>query len=438
MPYLTPEGLPEGDNCRPLYIPASTDWLAIVSGALTELTKRHNWEQFGTVTVEEAVERMELMLLAYYDGCDTCAIPGGGVVTQLDELGRWRMLDGGDWVVPYGDATIPSLPAIDAPTELERRCLAAKNAANVLKILYEELTDGWVAELTSAELITTMAEILTIRVGIWLGVLAGWQGLLLFGLFQIFYDMMEFVTADVWTSEFDEKLICMLLYHAGNVGDTVVFSFNAFREDLLLQTNWFEPSFSDIRLMAQIQYMLQFIGSEGLNHAGATTDIIDANCEDCTEGHCYIWDFTTSDGGWAIVNPPDRGEYSSGNGWLAHYNDEPPNNNVAVYIQFLTSSGGQISRLCITYDCVPGSGANLLALGVSGGNIINTTPGSGTDLVAEWNGLLSIDDLQIQLAPSSNAGNTGSGLIKQVRIEYPQDSTIGGIPTDNCEQGEEC
>lgn len=162
------------------------------------------------------------------------------------------------------------------------------------------------------------------------------------------------------------------------------------------------------------------------------------DCTECDEGHCYIWDFEASDGGWAIVNPPNRGEYSSGNGWLAHFNDEPPNNNVAVYIQFLTSSGGQISRLCITYDCVPGSGANLLALGVSGGTIINTTPGSGTDLVAEWNGLMSIDDLQIQLAPSSNAGASGSGLIKQVRIEYPEGSSIAGIPADNCVQGEEC
>lgn len=66
MPWLTPDAIPEGDDCRPLLIPAGSEWLALVSGALTELTMRYNWEKFGTLTVDETVDRMQVMIDHYY------------------------------------------------------------------------------------------------------------------------------------------------------------------------------------------------------------------------------------------------------------------------------------------------------------------------------------------------------------------------------------
>lgn len=301
MPYLTPEEIPGDDVCRPLYIPNSSDWLAIVSGLLTEGTKPWNWEQSGAVTVEQACVLMQQLVDAYYnDACGTCLLPGGEPVTQLDELGQWRMLDGGVWVAPFGDGTIPTLPEIDAPTNEERRCLAAKNAVLVLEETYESWTDSWGAELALSEAITDAAEVLALRVGVWLGFLSAGQAILLFALFQVFYELMESITADLWTSDFTDKLTCIFLNNAGNVGDTVVFDFNGIRLDMTLQTDWFDPTLSDIRLLGQVQYLLQFVGAEGINHAGATTTVTDTDCSFCDETWCYEWNDVTGFGDWEI------------------------------------------------------------------------------------------------------------------------------------------
>lgn len=66
--YLTPSTIPNGSACRPVFIPDSEEWLAVVSGALAELTRPYNWEQAGGVTVEAATERAALMLKEYYEG----------------------------------------------------------------------------------------------------------------------------------------------------------------------------------------------------------------------------------------------------------------------------------------------------------------------------------------------------------------------------------
>jgi hypothetical protein len=66
MPWLTPDSIPEGGVCRPLFIPADGTWLALVSGALTELTKSYNWEKFGALTVEETIAQMQTIVDNYY------------------------------------------------------------------------------------------------------------------------------------------------------------------------------------------------------------------------------------------------------------------------------------------------------------------------------------------------------------------------------------
>lgn len=53
MPYLTPETIPSGLKARVILIPDDLDYLAIVSGALLELTEVKNFEKFGTATPED-------------------------------------------------------------------------------------------------------------------------------------------------------------------------------------------------------------------------------------------------------------------------------------------------------------------------------------------------------------------------------------------------
>lgn len=55
-------------------IPAHTDWLALVSGALAVLNKPYNFEAFGTATVEETTQAFEQIFLDYLESTDFCMI----------------------------------------------------------------------------------------------------------------------------------------------------------------------------------------------------------------------------------------------------------------------------------------------------------------------------------------------------------------------------
>lgn len=83
--WLTPDNLPVGRQCRTLRIPDDPFWLAIVSGAVLELTKQHNWEKFGTQTVEDCAAAMAGLLDDYYEA-NQCMLGA---------------------IIPYATATIP-------------------------------------------------------------------------------------------------------------------------------------------------------------------------------------------------------------------------------------------------------------------------------------------------------------------------------------------
>lgn len=59
--WLTPDTPASTFICRRLLIPAGTDFLAIVSGCLLELTKARNFERYGDLTPEETAEYFQTM-----------------------------------------------------------------------------------------------------------------------------------------------------------------------------------------------------------------------------------------------------------------------------------------------------------------------------------------------------------------------------------------
>lgn len=56
MPYLTPDTNPVSYQCRVLLFPSGLDWLALVEGAIQELSFKWNWEAYGSVTVQQTVD----------------------------------------------------------------------------------------------------------------------------------------------------------------------------------------------------------------------------------------------------------------------------------------------------------------------------------------------------------------------------------------------
>lgn len=68
MGYLTPDELPTTYKCRRLRIPDDVQWLEIVNGALSELLKARNFEEFGDVTPQQASEVFTEMFYEYLQG----------------------------------------------------------------------------------------------------------------------------------------------------------------------------------------------------------------------------------------------------------------------------------------------------------------------------------------------------------------------------------
>jgi len=94
--------------CRPLSIPNDTAWLALVSGALTELTKPWNWQLDGAVTVDEACAAMQAMIDNYYTA--ECVAPTNVPTPYWDEdveVDDEDSVEVQQWYGYITDATLP-------------------------------------------------------------------------------------------------------------------------------------------------------------------------------------------------------------------------------------------------------------------------------------------------------------------------------------------
>lgn len=324
MPYLTPDEIPEESDCRSLFIPASPEWLAIFSGALTELTKTWNWEQGGAVTVSEAVALCQSIIAAYYDGCVSCELPGGGKIIRIGNHGQLEELVDGAWVPPTGDYVIPPPEAREGGDSLDQNCLAAKNAANVLRQLYESLSESWAAELTADEALVAFIAALVAIVGFAFAPITFAIAAFLFVIFEAAFEALEFVTADLWDESFTDQMVCILLGCAENNAGVVTFDWDCLNAAFTRQANDFSLTDEQLRLYIQIGYIMYFIGgTDGLNLAGGTTEITDDSCDDCDNVWGRKMDFRLSDWGFAAVADPVNGgtvgSYSSGVGFVTRY-----------------------------------------------------------------------------------------------------------------------
>jgi len=291
MPYLTPEVLPEGDYCRPLFIPANSDWLAIVSGALTELVKPYNWERQGSVTVAEAVARMQLMIDQYYEVLctDICELPEGGSIIRIGLHGELEQLIDGEWGEPTGDYIIPPPAAREGGTEEDQICLAAKNAVSALHELYSSLSDSFASTLSTIEAFDAMVGVATIYFGFEFAPITYGIYAFLSAIFQGVYLALSYLTADLWTDDFSRQIECFLVACASNDAGVVTFDWDCFGEKLNSLANDFELSELQIRLYLQVGYLLQFIGgAAGLNLAGATMEITEGECDCACEPEMAI------------------------------------------------------------------------------------------------------------------------------------------------------
>jgi len=73
----------------------------------------------------------------------------------------------------------------------------------------------------------------------------------------------------------------------------VTFDFQCLRDAMARYTDLLDPQvITNIRLFGQVDFILNVIGVDGLNAAGATTAIETADCTDCNAPWCRLYDFT--------------------------------------------------------------------------------------------------------------------------------------------------
>jgi len=280
VPYLTPQSIPEERDCRALLIPASSEWLALFGGALTELSLRYNWEQQG-ISIDDTLAVINEVLQGYYDGCTAsgCTLPDGSAIVRLNpETWLIEQLVNGEWVTPQGDYEMPPTPARTEPTPQERICLASANAVNALHLLYESLSDSFAEALGLQAAINAAIAIFIGIVGTAFALpVAALIGIAII-IMSIVYETIEFVTADLWDEDFTNILVCYFEDCATDNASVVHFDLQCIINRIggaIPLTPEIEPY---VRLMLQVSYLLNTLGSQAIDAAGATDQISSWAC----------------------------------------------------------------------------------------------------------------------------------------------------------------
>jgi len=435
VPYLTPDEIPEATSCRSLLIPDSPDWLAIVSGAINELGQEWNWEQQGSVTPEEASQAMLQMWLAFVQS--EC---GGGACPRIFRVNISGVFeestDGGEtWTAPSGDATVPPTPAREEPTEQERRCLAAANAANVLAQTYEQMLDAWQLDQSVTYGQSVWVATLTGLIGVWLGVISAGAINLALGVFAAAYEILSNLTQDAWDVDFNDKLTCVLLNAASDNAGVVTFNYQEFLTGLneIAASNPIEQAL----LVAQINYMMLWIGADGLNAAGATTAITEHDCSDCGLW-CYTMDFTIDDFDWSPVtlNGFTAAQYNVGVGW----GSQDINNGVNAYSRIsditLTFPEAIVTGIELTFQLTKGTfqtNNTLWSIADENAGLASEVASSVANggQTKQWVGERSMSQITVWARSSLRSSALYNGSITLLRVTL---SGIGENPfgSDNC------
>lgn len=269
-----------------LFLFDDTEYAQWILGALETLVYDYNFYESGDLSPSGAAEMFRGIIQDAPYNLKTCANPDGGKIFRVNAAGHVQELgDGNDWQDPSGDATIPPVPEREGGTEADQICLASKNAANVLQLLYEDLTDSFNEGLDEAEAATALTLTLVSLIGAEFAPITFALVTFFSIVFSVLYGILEFVGADLWDGDFTDNLVCILKGCAANDAGVVTFDWECFNNALAAQTNVFSLTFDQLRLFGQLEYILLVIGGvDALNAAGATTAITD---DECPCGWCY-------------------------------------------------------------------------------------------------------------------------------------------------------
>lgn len=409
--FPTPEPASTVEGYLLFYFP-DREWAQYVIGAAKALTYGYNWYQAGEVSVDEAAAAFrEIVDEAPYN-LKGCANPAGGKIIRVAPNGHVQQLgDTNEWEEPTGDYTIPPVPARTDGTEPDQNCLAAKNAANVLQLLYENVTDSFNNDLDEAEAATALTLTLVSLIGAEFAPIT-FALVTFFGIvFSVLYGLLEFVGADLWDDAFTDSLVCILLNCLSNDAGVITFDYECFNNALAAQVTIVDLTFSQLRLFGQIQYLLLVIGGvDALNQAGATTAITDDDCDYCG-AWCMTVDLKDNDGDFYDAPWWGYSSWGSGVGWQSGFNGS----SRGMYIRLDVPASTHILSVVMVYSLTdPHTSWDIRTC--DDAFVINGADIAGTDLVVGGAFDHSVSCLQLALGNCAGCADAGTAQLTRVTI----------------------
>jgi len=430
MPKMhTPPDIPEGFVSRLFAIPNSQAWLSLFSEALSQTIYAHNYEQLdeANLTPEETAAAAFAVYEAWLtageattEECPPPSINGNRVVRLNPTTGHWEQTtdDGFGWEAPDEGYLVPNMAGREEATEEDRICFAATNAANVMKLLYDNALDSFHAQYSSEEAFDLFGEASGDLIFSALSTLiagASWYVGFYWGLF---WGGIELISDNVWSDGFLDRLICVFKEHATDTGGVVTFDFQAINADLVMIP---VTTLEDILWTVQVEYMLFIIGADGLNLAGETTAVQGA-CDNCGTW-CYVFDFADGTLGWSPVTLSSTFYQTSGKfvspvwqtTWTIQDTSPTDSGHRAVAIERSFASS-HITRIVVNYDRTAINYHNAtgnLAFRVAHSGTIGDM--SGTILYSETSPGTTGTGLQVELA---DLDITTTRIVVQNRVGY--------------------
>lgn len=179
-----------------------------------------------------------------------------------------------------GDVFPPAPPRVESDAD-QRRCLASANAANTIKLMHfsvvENYQDNFLAVTATAVVSILAAVIFPPSVPLALGALTTAAGATTLGTL-VFGD---------FTADIESELTCILYENASDNNGVITFDFPAVQSAVAAKGVGIGTTFA---MWQVIWYYLQIIQAGGLNLAGATTAVTDADCACSEYPDLVLWD----------------------------------------------------------------------------------------------------------------------------------------------------
>jgi len=296
MPYLTPDTPPDETVCFTLQVPNDVTWIGIVKGAISELIKSYNFEEFGTFSPSDTALRFLQMYEEFvFSECDMSGCCYDLVEHRTTSDGAMQIrVNGGDWIPDPNDPrkTAVALPP-PAFDETHTKCDAATNGKQHIMDYIGQVSSelgglGAVLELTFA--------IAALIVALMFGQLEAIP--LIAPLIIALIPSLVFLGQAAWDAYWDstaEDVILCALYCT--IGDDGTFNDAQFVEFLARLAGDLVPGVAADNLVTQ----LRAAGVVALNNMCAYGESADADCSACACGCVAGWEFIPNPTGGSMV-----------------------------------------------------------------------------------------------------------------------------------------